>query len=930
MAGIGLDDGRARLALDSVRERLATPHGIVVLQPAFTRYHLHLGEISTYPGGYKENAGVFCHTNPWVMIAETMVGDGDAAIDYYLRINPSAREEISEIHRGEPYVYAQMIAGQGRGDPRRGQEHLADRDRRLELHGDQPVDPRHPTRARRPPDRPLRSHGLGRLHGHAPVPGRDLPDHRPHVAGRAGPRDTAAGRRSGGRRQPRPAARHPRGGDRGRGVRRDGAVTVGPLPRASPYGRLDPATREYVICRPDTPTPWLNYLGQGGYGGIISNTAGGFSFDRDPRERRVTRYRYNAIPADQPGRYVYLRDQESGRFWSPSWQPVRRRPRRLRVPARARLHPHHGSARRHRGRAPVLRPAGQRRRFLPVRAVGGPRPQPELATTAPAELLVRRVRLRRRRERPAEPGLVAAHRHEPARRQRDPHHHPVPTDDHVPRGQRAPVQAGPAIATTSWVASGTSRRPPSWLQASRPMPAARAATRSARSPTTSSSTRATSGSSCSCSASPSDPEEIAAVVARYSRPDEVDRAFEELGEDWDAYLGRFTVTTPDPDTTAMLSVWNQVQCRTTLNWSRFVSGYETGLGRGMGTRDSAQDTLGTMHSLPEARAADPFPHVGPPVPRRPRVAPALSALRGGWARPCRRVPDLAAVVLRRPPVARAGNLCLPPGDRRPRLPRGSGSHGPTATTRRSGGTCSGRSSSRSGTGGRMAFRGSGSPTGTTRSTPTTARVRPRASGPGCCSAESRWTSPTWLATLGRPDDAARFRDLHAEMAALVNATAWDGAWYARAFDDNGRPIGVASEERHRINLNPQTWSVIGEVAPPVRAELALRSVEELLATPFGTALLWPPYDGGDERVRGTSTYPPGAKENGGIFCHANTWLDHRGGDARSRRRRVSSTTAASCRWPGPTPTATGPSPTSTPRTSAARPTRSSAWRATPG
>ncbi len=117
MAGIGLDDGRARLALDSVRARLATPHGIVVLQPAFTRYHLHLGEISTYPGGYKENAGVFCHTNPWVMIAETMAGDGDGAMDYYLRINPSVREDISEVHRGEPYVYAQMIAGKDAATP---------------------------------------------------------------------------------------------------------------------------------------------------------------------------------------------------------------------------------------------------------------------------------------------------------------------------------------------------------------------------------------------------------------------------------------------------------------------------------------------------------------------------------------------------------------------------------------------------------------------------------------------------------------------------------------------------------------------------------------------------------------------------------------------------------------------------------------------
>jgi cellobiose phosphorylase len=117
LAGIGIDDGRARTALDSVRERLATAHGIVVLQPAFSRYHLHLGEISTYPGGYKENAGVFCHTNPWVMIGETRVRNGDAALDYYLRINPSAREDLSETHRGEPYVYAQMIAGADAATP---------------------------------------------------------------------------------------------------------------------------------------------------------------------------------------------------------------------------------------------------------------------------------------------------------------------------------------------------------------------------------------------------------------------------------------------------------------------------------------------------------------------------------------------------------------------------------------------------------------------------------------------------------------------------------------------------------------------------------------------------------------------------------------------------------------------------------------------
>ena len=111
MAGIGIGDGRGRKALDSVRRLLATRHGIMLQQPAYSKYYLQLGEISSYPPGYKENAGIFCHNNPWVMIAETMMGNGDRAFDYYLRINPSARENIARIHRCEPYVYAQMIAG---------------------------------------------------------------------------------------------------------------------------------------------------------------------------------------------------------------------------------------------------------------------------------------------------------------------------------------------------------------------------------------------------------------------------------------------------------------------------------------------------------------------------------------------------------------------------------------------------------------------------------------------------------------------------------------------------------------------------------------------------------------------------------------------------------------------------------------------------
>lgn len=111
LAGVGVKEGKAQQALNSVKELLDTKYGIVLLQPAYKDYHLELGEVSSYPQGYKENAGIFCHNNPWVTVAETVVGDGDRAFETYSRICPAYIEDISEIHRTEPYVYSQMIAG---------------------------------------------------------------------------------------------------------------------------------------------------------------------------------------------------------------------------------------------------------------------------------------------------------------------------------------------------------------------------------------------------------------------------------------------------------------------------------------------------------------------------------------------------------------------------------------------------------------------------------------------------------------------------------------------------------------------------------------------------------------------------------------------------------------------------------------------------
>jgi len=111
LAGIGVKEGLASKALKSVAEKLDTKYGIMLQQPAYTRYHLELGEITSYPPGYKENAGIFCHNNPWVSIAETVVGNGNRAFEIYRKTCPAYVEEFSEIHRTEPYVYSQMIAG---------------------------------------------------------------------------------------------------------------------------------------------------------------------------------------------------------------------------------------------------------------------------------------------------------------------------------------------------------------------------------------------------------------------------------------------------------------------------------------------------------------------------------------------------------------------------------------------------------------------------------------------------------------------------------------------------------------------------------------------------------------------------------------------------------------------------------------------------
>jgi cellobiose phosphorylase len=638
---------------------------------------------------------------------------------------------------------------------------------------------------------------------------------------------------------------------------------------ANPYGYFDVAAREYVITRPDTPTPWLNYIGEGRYGGIVSNTGGGYSFDRDPRNRRVSRYRYNAIPDDQPGRYVYLRDQETGEYWSPTASPTRRELDAYEC--------RHGTAYT-RISTSYKGITAEMLYFVPLSPVDEP---------APCELWVLKVRndgaapRRLRSFSYFEFSLYDAH-NDTTNMDWAQHIQFSRCDDGVIRVATkfnplvyyfgsSEKSCGYTCDREDFVGRARDLSDPIVVETGKPS--------NAPSPRGNSvgslchDVELAPGEECQIvyvMGATERPAEIARVVKRFTDPAEVTNAFDALRDDWASYLSRFTVETPDVDTNAMLNFWNQVQCRTTLYWSRFVSGYESGMGRGMGTRDSGQDTLGIMHTVPdrarrmltciwEMQFADGhtwhqfFPLTG-------EGGPGLAAEFPDWPQwfsddhlwlvisVCaylRETGDFEYLEQRVPYVdhteetvwdhmLRAVDFTL--NHRGPHgLPRSGFSDWNDTLN---------------------VDHGSGK-------------------------AESVWTAMQFcravldLAELceqmGNPPDARRFQGLHAAMAEAINECAWDGRWYTRSFDDNGDPIGVSGAPHHAIDLIPQSWCVMGEVAPPERAEQAMRSADEKLNTKFGIALLWPPYDGADDRVRGTSTYVPGAKENGGIFCHANTW-----------------------------------------------------------
>ena len=636
------------------------------------------------------------------------------------------------------------------------------------------------------------------------------------------------------------------------------------------YGYFDAQAREYVITRPDTPTPWFNYIGEGRYGGIISNTGGGFSFDRDPKNRRVSRYRYNSIPMDQPGRYVYIRDMESGKFWSPTWQPT----------PGVKLSSYecrHGAgytciASTHNGITVSLLC------FVPPAAKD---------EACPCELWVLNIKNTGKKPRKLRSFSYVEFSF------RDALGDQLNLDwcQHIleARCKDGIITSKTRFApTTNFI--GSSVKPVGfdtdretflgrWRDLSNPEVVERGKPSNFEAP------RGNNiGSLChNVTLAPGqekevvfmmgvtdEPARIPAVVAHFSEPHNVVAAFADLRADWDDYLGRFTVDTPDPVVNAMLNVWNPIQCRTTLFWSRFVSAYETGTGRGMGTRDSAQDTLGTVHNAAD-RARATLSMLWHLQYQDGHTWHQVLPLTGEGG------PGLAAEFPAWPQWFCDDHLWLILGVCAYLRETGDLAYLDEKIDYTDGGSDSVWNHMLRAIDFTLQHRG---PQGLPRigfaDWDDTMNV-----DHGSGKAESVWCGQQFcralldLAELSdhlhNADEAKRFRALHAEMAAIINQVAWDGDWYARAFDDQGKPIGVKSENQHKIALNTQTWAVIGDAAPVERGRRAMEQAHDKLNSKFGLALLWPAYTEGDERVRGTTTYPPGAKENGGIFCHANTW-----------------------------------------------------------
>lgn len=660
------------------------------------------------------------------------------------------------------------------------------------------------------------------------------------------------------------------------------------------YGHFDDARREYVITRPDTPLPWINYLGTDDFFGLISNTAGGYTFYKDARLRRLTRYRYNNAPPDGNGRYLYLRDNAGGDFWSPNWQPTRR--------------PVEDYTCRHGMGYAVIASAkhgigAETRYFIPLGET----------------LEIWDVTIQNRREETADLSLFAAVEFalwdawdDATNFQRNLNTGQVEVVDEViyhkteyrERRDHFAYFAGSAPLAgfdtgreaflgryRGWddpqvVADGRSAN--SIAHGWSPIAAQQVALTLA--PGESRRLIFLLGYHENPRDAKFDPPDsqvinksgVLPLIERYRRPDAVDAAFARLRARWQEWLGAFQVKTPDAATNRMVNVWNAYQNMVTFNLSRSASFFESGVGRGIGFRDSNQDLLGFVHMAPErARrrlldlAATQLESGGAYHQYQPLTKRGNDAIGGDFnddplwlalavTAYCKETADFAILDEMVPYENQ-------PGSERPlyhHLQRSLqytlerlGPHGLPLIGRADWNDCLNLN---------------------------TFSQTPDASFQTAVTQDGKTAESVMIAGLfvvaaremaalaaqiGCPEDAARYQQAAAKMAGTVEAHGWDGAWFRRAYDHYGRPVGAQTCEEGQIFIEPQGWCIMAGIGlADGRAERALAAVAERLATPHGLLLHQPAYSRYYVHLGEISSYPPGYKENAAVFCHTNPWI----------------------------------------------------------
>jgi cellobiose phosphorylase len=658
------------------------------------------------------------------------------------------------------------------------------------------------------------------------------------------------------------------------------------------YGHFDDDRREYVISRPDTPLPWINYLGADDYFGIISNTAGGYSFFRDARLRRLTRYRYNNAPLDLGGRYLYLRDADSGDYWSPSWQPTR--PELEWYECRVGLGYTTIASRRAGIRAETVYfvPPGETFEVWRARITNERAEPARLALFGTVEfclwdanddatnfqrnysigevevedgVIYHVTEYRERRDHFAYFACSASSGFDTSR---DAFLGPY-------RGWDRPLAVERGAATGS-IAHG-------W------QPIGAHEVRLDLAPGETRDVTFVLGYAENPRDAKFDPpgsgivdkRSVRPVIARALDPAGIEAGLDALRERWDDLLGGFQVASGNEHLDRMVNTWNAYQNMVTFNLSRSASLFESGIGRGMGFRDSNQDLLGFVHMVPgRARerildiAATQLPTGGAYHQYQPLTKRGNDAVGSGFNDdPAWLVLAVAAYVKETGDVAILDEQVpydSAPGSEQPladHLRRAIdytierlGPHGLPLIGRADWNDCLNLNCFSDTPG---------------ESFQTTANREGGVAESVFIAGLFVLAAEEWAAIAERredPAEAARTRSAAADMVAAVDAHGWDGAWFRRAYDFFGAPVGSAGNDEGQIFIEPQGMCVMAGIGlDDGRARQALDSVRDRLATPHGIVLLQPPFSGYQLRLGEISSYPPGYKENAGIFCHTNPW-----------------------------------------------------------